>query len=121
MIRKNIQEEAPFTAGDDTLIREVLHPVNDGLGMNYSLAYATLEPGKASRPHVLRSSSEVYIIRRGRGRAFIGEEVAEAGPGEVVFIPAGARQYIENVGEEPLEFWCIVSPPWNGEDELLVD
>ncbi|MCB0596726.1 MAG: cupin domain-containing protein [Lewinellaceae bacterium] len=121
MIKKTLQNIESFTAGDDTLIREVLHPKNDGLSLGYSLAFATLEPGQASLPHVLLSSSEVYVIQKGRGRAYIEEETADANPGEVLFIPAGARQYIENTGEEALEFWCIVSPPWSGEDECLVD
>ncbi|MCO6477791.1 MAG: cupin domain-containing protein [Phaeodactylibacter sp.] len=121
MIKKNTQNIRPFTAGDDTLIREVLHPKNDGLELGYSLAYATLEPGQASLPHILRSSTELYIIQKGRGRAFIGREVAEALPGDVLFIPVGARQYIENIGEGRLEFWCVVSPPWKKEDEILVD
>ncbi len=121
MIKKNIQNIKPFTAGDDTLIREVLNPGNDGLALGYSLAYATLEPGQSSLPHILRSSTELYIIRKGRGRAYIGQEETEAQSGDVLFIPAGARQYIENTGEERLEFWCVVSPPWSKEDEILVD
>ena len=121
IIKKSIQNTPAFTAGDETLIREVLHPRNDGLSLGYSLAFATLEPGQASLPHVLRESSEVYVVQKGRGRAFIGEEVADAGPGDVIFIPSGARQYIENTGEERLEFWCIVSPPWSEEGEGLVE
>lgn len=121
MIKKTTKKIPPFTAGDDTLIREVLHPKNDGLALGYSLAFATLEPGQASKPHILRNSTEVYVIRKGRGRAFIGEEAAEAVSGDVVFIPAGTRQYIENSGGERLEFWCIVSPPWSAGDEVLVD
>ncbi|MCB0559366.1 MAG: cupin domain-containing protein [Phaeodactylibacter sp.] len=121
IIKKSIHNVPAFTAGDETLIREVLHPKNDGLSLGYSLAFATLEPGQASLPHILRDSSEVYVVQKGRGRAFIGEETAEAGPGDVIFIPAGARQYIKNTGEQTLEFWCIVSPPWSEEDEGLVE
>ncbi len=120
MLKKELNDIPAFTAGDDTLIREVLHPKNDGLPLNYSLAYATLEPGQASLPHILHKSSEVYIIRKGRGRAFIGGESAKLEPGQLAFIPAGVEQYIENIGEGPLEFWCIVSPPWSGEDEVVL-
>lgn len=119
MIKKTLDNVPSFTAGDNTQIREVLHPKNDGLELGYSLAYATLEPGQSSVPHVLRNSSEVYVIRKGRGRAYIGGETADVRPGDVAFIPAGARQYIENTGDERLEFWCIVSPPWSGEDEFV--
>ncbi|MCB0548445.1 MAG: cupin domain-containing protein [Phaeodactylibacter sp.] len=121
IIKKSIDQISPFTAGDDTLIREVLHPRNDDLALGYSLAFAVLEPGRASLPHILKKSDEVYAIGKGRGRAFIDGEAADVGPGDVVVIPAGARQYIENTGDEHLEFWCIVSPPWNEEDELVED
>ncbi len=117
MLKKTTQRITPFTAGDETLIREVLHPKNDGIALAYSLAFASLEPGQSSKPHVLQRSSEAYIIQKGRGRIFINGETEEVNPGDMAFIPAGARQHIENTGEELLEFWCIVSPPWQEKEE----
>ena len=37
--------------------------------------------------------------------------------GDTVFIPAGANQWIENVGEVDLVFLAMVSPPWSEETE----
>ena len=34
-------------------------------------------------------------------------------------IPAGAEQFVRNEGMGPLRFWCIVSPPWSREQELV--
>ncbi len=119
MIIKKAKALPAFTAGDDTLIREVLHPGNDELALGYSLALASLDAGRSSKPHMLRNSSETYIIQKGRGRAFVGAEVVDVEAGDLVFIPAGERQYIENIGEGLLEFWCVVAPPWSEEDEVV--
>jgi mannose-6-phosphate isomerase-like protein (cupin superfamily) len=116
-IHKQLEAIKAFTAGDDTEIREVLHPENDGVDFGFSLAHATLQPGEASRPHVLHGRSETYIIEQGKGSAFIDGQSMEAKPGSVVFIPPGADQYIQNTGEVPLKFWCVVCPPWTAETE----
>ena len=116
-IHKQLQQIKAFTAGDDTEIREVLHPKNDGVDFGFSLAHATLQAGEASKAHVLHGRSETYIVTRGEGRAYIAGEIMDARSGSVIFIPPGADQYIENTGNEPLEFWCVVCPPWTAETE----
>jgi len=121
MLKKSLKAISPFTAGDDTRIREVLHPKNDGIEMGYSLAYAELEPGQESLPHILHQSSETYIVQKGQGLAKIeGKEVALS-EGEVLYIPAGAEQSIRNTGDEVLGFWCVVVPPWSEEGEEVTN
>ncbi|MGH8657206.1 MAG: hypothetical protein ACREV4_01595 [Gammaproteobacteria bacterium] len=39
---------------------------------------------------------------------------------DAIVIPAGCTRWIENVGDEPLEFAVIVSPPWQAEDGIRV-
>ena len=87
--------------------------------MGYSLAQARLGPREASRPHSLRTSSEVYFILEGRGRMQIDGESSEAGPGQAIYIEPGSIQFIENTGDGPLVFLCLVYPPWREEDEDL--
>ena len=119
MLKKSIQTTPAFTAGDQTIIREVLHPKNEAIDLPYSLAYAILAPGEASLPHILPYSSEVYVFVRGHGQVFVDAEVTTAQAGEVIHIPAGAEQHVQNVGQEPLEFWCLVAPPWSASGELV--
>ncbi len=111
-------EIASFIAGDKTTIKEVLHPKSDpGADPSYSLAYATLSEGTTSLPHRLRGSSEVYVITEGKGKVHIDQETRDVSKGDIVFIPPGARQYIQNTGNETLGFYCIVAPPWREEAE----
>ena len=50
----------------------------------------------------------------------IDDESAEVHPGDTIYIPPMAIQYIECVGEEDLEFLCIVYPEWEPNAEELV-
>jgi mannose-6-phosphate isomerase-like protein (cupin superfamily) len=120
-IYKNAAAVPSFKAGDDTQIREVLHPKNDGQDFGFSLALASLEAGEASKPHILHGRSETYILRSGQGRAYIGGQAIDLQAGEVVFIPPGEEQYIENTGQATLTFWCVVCPPWSAETEEVGD
>jgi mannose-6-phosphate isomerase-like protein (cupin superfamily) len=121
MFIKDLSDCSRFVALDGTDICELLHPEREeeNLFMGYSLAHARLGPGEASRPHRLRTSSEVYFILEGRGRMKIDGESAEVGPGTNIYVPPGSRQHIENTGPRPLVFLCLVYPPWREEDETV--
>jgi len=116
-IFKKLNRIPSFTAGDDTEIKEVLHPKNDGANFGYSLAHASLQPGQSSKSHRLYGRSETYILQSGMGKAYIDGTAYDMEAGDTLFIPAGAEQYIENTGDDPLQFWCIVCPPWSAESE----
>ena len=110
-----------ITALDGTALRELLNPLHDdgGLRLGYSLAYAVVKARNASMPHRLKTCSEVYYIMKGRGVMHINNEAAEVGPQQVIYIPPGARQHLENNGKEDIEFLCLVFPSWHSEDEEL--
>lgn len=116
MFIKSLQNCEEFTAGDNTVLRELLHPDKADLELRYSLAHAKLAPGKTSQPHSLKTS-EVYYILEGRGIMHIDNETAEVKPCDAIYIPPHAKQFIESVGETDLVFLCIVDPAWRIEDE----
>jgi len=117
MLIKRTGECNEFTANDGCRIREVLHPRNDGVGMPLSLAVARVGPGKQSYAHYL-DRVEVYYILEGRGLMHVGEETAEVGPGDAVYIPAGASQWIDNSGDSELVFAAVCVPPWSAEGDV---
>ena len=120
MLIVDVNECPQFVAGDETLLREVLHPHRDGAPLPYSLAHAILSPGSRSLSHRLRGS-EVYYVLQGHGRMHIGAETGEVRAGQVVYVPPGATQCVENTGGEELAFLCIVAPAWRAEDEAVGD
>ncbi|HEX8231450.1 MAG TPA: cupin domain-containing protein [Chloroflexia bacterium] len=105
-----------FMAGDETLLREVLHPAVHGAPIRYSIAQALLRPRGRSLPHRL-TGSEVYYFLLGRGRLYIDDESSEVEAGQIVYVPPGATQFVENSGDGDLVFLCIVDPAWRAEDE----
>jgi mannose-6-phosphate isomerase-like protein (cupin superfamily) len=120
MLIQSLSDCPEIIAGDDTHLREILHPEKEAVSLRYSLAHAKLSAGSASALHQLRSS-EVYYILKGRGRMEIDGESREVKPGDMVYIPPEARQRIAALDEEDIEFLCIVDPPWQEEDEVILD
>jgi mannose-6-phosphate isomerase-like protein (cupin superfamily) len=46
------------------------------------------------------------MILHGRAEALLGEEVAEVGAGDVVFVASAEPHQLTVVGDEPLGFLC---------------
>jgi len=107
-------------AADGSPIKELLSPARDNVFTHYSLALARLPRGEKNLPHRLKTSSEVYLIIEGRGIMHIEDEAAEVSAGDLVYIPPGALQWIENTGEADLVFYCVVDPPWRADDETVI-
>ena len=122
MLIRRLQDREIFNTLDNTIIREILNPKHESqpLVLNYSLAHATLKPKEKSLPHKFFEASEVYYILKGKGVMHIDDESAEVSPGDTIYIPPPAVQWIENVGSENLEFLCIVDPAWQPNAEELV-
>ncbi len=103
-------------AKDKTRLREILHPKNDGVDLDFSVAFAKVSPGEKTEPHILKSA-EVYYILKGKGLMYIDNKKKEVYSDFAVYIPPNSVQYIKNTGEKELDFLCIVSPPWKPEDD----
>ncbi|MCX6843481.1 MAG: cupin domain-containing protein [candidate division WOR-3 bacterium] len=116
MFIKKLRDCAEITAGDQTRLRELLHPDHDPAKIRYSLAVAWLAAGARSRAHKLKTA-EVYYLVRGAGVMHIGEGSAQITAGDAVYIPPASVQWLENTGKEEIEFLCIVDPAWRPEDE----
>ena len=120
MYFKQLKDCREFVAGDDSILRELLHPEKADLKIRYSLAHAKVLAGQMTKPHKLRSC-EVYYIIAGKGLMHVDQESFEVGAQCAVYIPPNAVQYIENTGNSDLEFLCIVDPAWRKDDEEVFD
>ena len=116
-LKKN--SEIQYIVGNEgTQIKQYFHPENTQNGINYSLAQFTLESGKKSTPHKMKSS-EIYHILEGTAIIHIGEESFTVSKDDSVYVAPMSLQFIENVGKNDLRFLCIVEPSWKQEDEIL--
>ncbi|HEY9654896.1 MAG TPA: cupin domain-containing protein [Crinalium sp.] len=118
MLIQKLSECPEFTAGDGTLLRELLHPDKQAIALRYSLAHAIVPVGQTSLSHTL-TTSEVYYILSGQGEMHIDNECQAVEPGDTVYIPPNAKQFIHNNGTELLVFICLVDPAWRKEDETI--
>jgi Mannose-6-phosphate isomerase len=121
MLIKSLKNCEYFQVADETVLCELLHPKNENIEMGCSVAHAIIEPGKASLPHKLKSSVEIYYILEGEGIMHINTESGDVKAGDTIYIPPGSSQWIENTTKDNLKFLCVVNPPWQEEDEELCD
>lgn len=119
MFKRDLHSCDQIVAGDETILRELLHPQKDDLEIRYSLAHALLKSDQSSLRHRLKTS-EVYYILEGKGIMYIDEESAEVHAGQVIYIPPNSKQHIKNSGNSDLKFLCIVDPAWRPEDEEIL-
>lgn len=68
-----------------------------------------LEPGMETRPHSHPFEQVVYIVQ-GRIRFHVGDDVFEAGPGNLIRIPPDVEHYGEPIGDEPVLNLDVFSP-----------
>ena len=113
--------ELNFIDGNEgTKIKQYFHPHNTLNGINYSLAQFTLEPGKKSKLHKIKSS-EIYYIIEGIGNLTIEGKKHALQKDDSVYVPPNSKQFIENSGTMNLKFLCIVEPAWRADDEITLE
>ncbi|RJX28134.1 MAG: cupin domain-containing protein [Desulfarculus sp.] len=113
MLHKRAASLPVFIASDGCQLSEVIHPQNDGTTWGVSLARASLPPGRATRPHVL-DFAEIYYVLAGQGVMHLEQESAPLGPDSCLYLPPGARQWVQNTSpDQPLVFLCICHPAYD--------
>jgi mannose-6-phosphate isomerase-like protein (cupin superfamily) len=122
MLIRDIKNCDYFKALDNTILCELLHPKRESkdLKIDYSIAHAILKAGESSLVHKLKTSIEIYYILEGKGIMHIDDESEEVQPGQVIYIPANSKQYIQNTCDNELKFLALVYPMWQEEDEELI-
>ena len=118
-IQKN-SEINTIEGNEGTKIKQYFHPHNTLNGIRFSLAQFTINPGKRSLRHKLKSS-EVYYILDGQGIIHIDDEAFSIKKDDSVYVPPKGEQFIKNTGASPLKFLCIVDPAWKSEDEIILE
>ena len=69
--------------------------------------------------HTHEREDEYSYVLSGRLTAQLGDDVVEAGPGEVIAKPRGVPHTFWNAGDEPVRFLELISP--GGFDEYFFD
>lgn len=75
-----------------------------------SVARVRVEPGVTTRLHRLKGVTERYLILSGHGTVEVDGHRQDAGPSDVVVIPADAPQRVSNTGDRNLVFLAVCTP-----------
>jgi mannose-6-phosphate isomerase-like protein (cupin superfamily) len=88
----------------------ILESWNDASDPAVSVARARVPPGVTTALHSL-SVDERYLVVSGKGRVEVEDlEPEDVSSGDLVLIPAGKAQRIQNLGQDDLVFLCICTP-----------
>ena len=85
----------------------------DGLetGERFSLVEHPMSPRALAAPlHLHTREDEYSFVLEGRMGALLGDEVVEAGPGDLVFKPRNQWHTFWNAGDEPCRILEIIAP-----------
>jgi mannose-6-phosphate isomerase-like protein (cupin superfamily) len=83
----------------------------DESGGGFSLVEHPMPPRALAAPlHRHNREDEYSYVLEGRMGALLGDEVVEAGPGDLVFKPRDQWHTFWNAGEEPCRILEIISP-----------
>ena len=80
-------------------------------GKRFSLVEHAMSPRALAAPlHVHTREDEYSFVLTGRMGALLGDDVVEAGPGDLVFKPRDQWHTFWNAGEEPCRIHEIIAP-----------
>ena len=83
-----------------------------------ALTHGTLELGlyapRGEDPQAPHEQDEVYIVMQGQGTCGVGAKRHDFGPGDALFVPAGAAHRFEGFTPD-LALWVVFYGPKGGE------
>lgn len=82
------------------------------------LVVMTLQPGEDIGAEVHEHNDQILTFVNGSVRAEVGGDTGEAGPGDVVVVPAGTEHNFINIGDGPARLYTIYSPPDHAPDTV---
>lgn len=111
--------EPDAIAPDGSEIRLLPLPRNGGA----SAAHGTLPAGHVSKAVRHQTVEEVWHFLSGHGELWRAVDDVEqellVHPGMSVTIPLGTRFQFRSIGDHPLVFLLVTTPPWPGDDEAV--
>ena len=74
-------------------------------------AVMTVPPGQDAGPEETHAADQILYVIDGQAEVRVGKELAPAGPGTLVTIPAGTPHHVRSTGAVPLFFLTVYAPP----------
>ncbi len=107
-IAQHTQNEVTLEGAAQVRMRMLVGP--DEGATRFHMRHFEVAPG-GHTPHHHHGYEHEVLVLRGRGVVLGGADEREIGPGDVVWIPPDEMHQFRNVGDEPLEFICLIPAP----------
>ena len=72
------------------------------------------EPGQSQKVHIHGDQDKAYLVQEGTGLFAVGDEEHEAGPGAIIWAPAGVPHGVTNGGTGRLVLLVAIAPAPGG-------
>jgi mannose-6-phosphate isomerase-like protein (cupin superfamily) len=82
--RKRLENTYRYAGGTISILIS-----GEDTGGTFSMWEAMQKPGSEPPLHIHYANDETFVVLEGKLRIFIGDEIYDAGPGDVVFAPRG--------------------------------
>ena len=80
-------------------------------GAHEQVVLMALPKDQSIGAEVHATTDQLFVFMDGIGEARVGGETTPVGVGDLVFVPAGTRHDIANVGSTPLRLITVYAPP----------
>jgi mannose-6-phosphate isomerase-like protein (cupin superfamily) len=108
-----------FSTTERCDINELFNHTDDA---HCSIARALVAPGVCTQLHAVKNTVERYVILEGHGKVTINNSAPEqVSHLDIVTIPSGVSQKIENCGDTALIFLCICTPRFEQKNYLNLE
>ena len=119
---KNLEGIEDINYFGDAIVRNLINPnrVEMDLDLDYSIAHFLVKPGNPLDSLIMKNP-ETYYVLEGEGMLYIEDVPFELIKGNLVLVPANAKQYIENTGDVDLKLLVINQPAWEPVNEIILE
>lgn len=97
-------EATPISTGQGVSMKMLLAPEESP---HFAMRNFVIAAGGYMPLHTNTIEHEQYVLS-GRAKVVLGERTIEAGPGDVLLIPAGLPHSYATLGDEPYSFLCLI-------------
>ena len=101
-------DESNLKGGKGLVKREFIIEGEDLRGKAKVFSKIIIPAGNSIGMHDHVDDFEVYYILKGKGKVLDNDELVEVNEGDVIYTADGNKHYIENIGNEDLEFIAVV-------------
>jgi mannose-6-phosphate isomerase-like protein (cupin superfamily) len=125
MFTRRHRDLKPFVTKDKSIIREFFHPLHETSketpkNITFSIALATVKPGRRTLRHIHETCSEFYYVTKGTGVMHLNSRKELLEENMLIYIPARTKHTVTNTGKVNLHILCICNPPYSHEDTRIL-